>query len=205
MARILHVSPFGELVGYPWINKPDAKFNEDNPVFKAALAIDNDEAAPLIATLEGLVQQAFQEHVDDLKPTQRKQWTIYRPWEEEVDEETGEPTGRTILHTKQNSIIRSPKGEKQITIGLRDAADKPMSADIWAGSTARLMFSTRPIVINSSRKAGIRLDLAMVQVKELSEGRSNKGFGAVDGYTEAEAEAAHGEAEDDSNEPVGDY
>lgn len=206
MARTLHVTPFGELVGYPWINKPDGKFNPENPVYKADIAIDASEVETLIAKLEGLAQEAHAEHVDDMKPAEKNKWSVYRPWEDELDDETGEPTGRVILRTKQNSIIKTKTGEKKtIKIGKRDAKDKPMTADVWSGSTVRLMFSTRPITVVGSKQAGIRLDLAMVQVKELSEGTGGRGFGAVDGYSEDEADAAHEEHSAASDETVEDY
>jgi hypothetical protein len=205
MARTMHITPFGELVGYPWINKADDKFNPDNPVYKADLALDADEAQPLIDKLEGLVQEAFNAHVDDLPPAKKKLWSIYRPWEDELDEETGEPTGRIVFKTKQNSIIKTKSGEeKTITIGIRSASDKPMKATVWSGSTVRLMFSTRPIEMSSAKQVGIRLDLAMVQVKELSSGVS-RGFGAVEGYTEDDADQAFDSAESSNNEEVGEY
>jgi hypothetical protein len=206
MAKKLLITPFGELVGYPWINKPDAKFSPENPVYKADVAIDAAEADVLVDKLEGLTQEAFANHIDDMPPAKAKQWTIYRPWEDEVDEETGEPTGRIVFRTKQNSVLKTLSGEtKEIKVGIRSAADKPMSASVWAGSIARLMFSTRPIEMSSSKQFGLRLDLAMVQVRELAEGRRGLSFGAVEGYTEEEADHAHDEQSSGPGEDVQDY
>jgi hypothetical protein len=185
----LHISPIGEFVGFINVNEADTKYNEDG-VYKSQLALSGKPAEDMKAKIDGGAKAHLAEHTDEMKPGEAKKWGLYVPYEDEEDDD-GNPTGRTIFHFKQNAKIKTKAGDiKDISIEIRDAADKVISAKVFAGSEGRIMFSMRGIEMSSAKQAGVRLDFYKVQVTKLSKGGTNKGFGAVeDGYV-ADAEDA---------------
>lgn len=202
MATTFHVSPIGPFQ-YPWINKPDTKFNEDG-LYTVDLVLGGSEADTLKAKIDGPAAAALNEHTDEMKPADAKKWSLYVPYEDETDDD-GNPTGYTVFHFKQNAKIKLKDGTtKAIKIEIRDAADKVIDKPIFGGSEGRILFSMRPIVMVSSRQAGVRLDFAKVQVTKLQQGGGGRGFGAVDGgYVADGQEQSFGEAA--GEEASGDY
>jgi hypothetical protein len=162
MAR-LHVSPFGPLI-HPWLTKADTKFNADG-LFHTELHADGTDAESLKKRVTEAAQAAFDEETAKMKPGEAKKWSLYVPFEDLTDDETGEPNGTTKFDFKQN-----------------DSQDKPVTGVvIYSGSIGRIMFSMRKIVMTSSKQIGVRLDFSKVQIKELKTGGG--GFGAIDdGY-----------------------
>lgn len=170
---------------YPHFNKPDAKFNPENPVFKGTLVLTGEAAQRQKAKVDAAVDAAFEEFMSDpeqggkLSAPDRKKWSKHYPYEEMEDE-----AGTIKFHFKQNAKIRLKDGTtKDILIGLYDAAgnELPEGRFIRHLSEGRVRFSMRPIKITTAKEFGIRLDFSMVQITKLSEGKA-QGFGAVDGY-----------------------
>ncbi|CAE7866145.1 unnamed protein product, partial [Symbiodinium necroappetens] len=188
MATTFHISPIGEFQ-YPWVNKPDTKFNDDG-LYSVDLILDGQDAAKLKAKIDGAAESYLNEHTDEMKPAQAKQWELYVPYNDELDEETGEPTGRTIFHFKQNAkIILKDGSTKIVKIEIRDAGDNIINKQVFGGSEGRVLFSMRGIAVSSSKKAGVRLDFAKVQVTQLIQGSAgSRGFGAVEGGYVADGE-----------------
>lgn len=180
-------SPFG-IADHPHINKPDTKFNPDNPVFKLGLDVAGEEAEKLASKIDAEAQAAFNAFFEEgegksLTPAERKKFSVYLPYERLEDDE-GNPTGVIRFHFKQNQKLRLRDGTtKLIQIGLYDAAGNEMDKLVRHGSEVRLRFSIRPIPMKSLKQVGSRLDFAMVQVRKLAEG-GPRGFGAVDGYVD---------------------
>lgn len=198
------ITPAGEFI-YPWINRADTQFNEEG-IYKVDLALDGADAEKLKAKIEGAAKQALNEHIAEMKPGQAQKWKLYLPYENEVDNETGEPTGRTLFHFKQNAKIKTKDGGvKDIAIEIRDSKDNTVDVNIWAGTVGRIMFSMRPITIASTSKAGVRLDFAKVQIIKLQQGSgSSRGFGDADvddGFVASSEDAGFGEGDDNG----GDY
>lgn len=184
--KTFYTSPVGVAL-YPWINKPDTKYNPEG-LFKVKLAVGGDEANTLKAQIDGFVDEAYEEYAkgDEKRPAwtpkDRKAWGKQYPYEEETDEE-GAPTGRILFTFKQNATIHLKDGTtKDVTIGIRDSEDKALDVAIFGGSKLRVMFSPRQSVLQTSKKVGVRLDFALVQVIELAKGSgSSLGFGAYEG------------------------
>lgn len=180
-------SPFGTAV-YPHVNTPDAKFNPDNPVFKTGLRLHGDEAQAFKLAVDNAAEAAFANWFEEgegktLSAGERKKFEVYRPYEVELDDATGEPTGAIVFDFKQNARIKLRDGTvKELKIGLYDAAGKEMTKLVRGGSEIRIRYSMRPIPMKPLKKVGVRLDFAMVQVRKLSEGSGTGGFGAVEGY-----------------------
>lgn len=210
MARTYKPSPFGD-AEYPWVNNPDTKFNADG-VFKLDLRVTGPAAVKFKGEVDEQVDRAFAAHMDALeekgvKPAERKKWEKQYPYTEEEDDD-GNPTGAIVFHFRQNAKIKLKDGStKDVAISLRDSRDKPMKANIFSGSVVRAMFAYRDIVVTSAKKAGVRLDFSMVQVKKLAEGGAGGGsFGAVeDGYVETDEEAQQGSFGSSDEAVDGDY
>lgn len=202
MASKYIISPRGEL-RYPWLNKPDTKFNDDG-IYKTDLVLDDSSAEKLKDTITRAAEAALAKHVEDLPPAKAKKFEVYLPFEEELDEDSGEPTGSTIFKFRQNAVIRLKDGDtKDIKIELRDSKDNVMDKAVWDGSEGRIMFSMRTIVIASTSKVGVRLDFYKVQIAKMASGTGSKGFGAIDdddGYVADASDISMG----DMNEE-GDY
>jgi hypothetical protein len=191
MASRYFLSPIGDFSDYPWINKPDTKFNADG-LYHTGLDVPLEEALPTMEKIEAAAKASLAKQTDEMTPGQAKKWSLQLPFEELEDEE-GEKTGIVRFTFKQNAKIKTKdKGVKHIKIEVRDAADKIIDASIWGGDKGRIMFTMRDIVITSAQRAGVRLDFAKVQLVEKGNGTS-QGFGAVDGgYV-----ANEGSSEDD--------
>lgn len=202
MATTFHISPIGEFV-HPWLNKADTKFNEDG-LFHTKLVLKGPKADDLKAKIEGAAKAFFNDHTAEMKPGEAKKWNLYLPFEDLVDDETGDPTGETEFTFKQNAKIRLRDGStKNVEIELRDSKDNIIDVPVFGGSEGRIMFSMRGIAIQSSREAGVRLDFFRVQVTKLQQGGgSSRGFGEVeDGYVADASDAGFG----DAGEEAGDY
>jgi hypothetical protein len=183
------ISPPGEAV-HPWVNKPDTKFaaGDSKGLYKTGLAVSGEPAAKFKAEVTAASEAAFAEYMEDekkggkLTPAQRKQWSVYYPFKDEEDAE-GNPTGRVIFDHKQNAEIKMRDGStKDVTIGIRDSADKAIETSIFSGDTIRTLYSMRAIPMVSLRKVGVRLDFAMVQLIEKGKRQAGAGgFGSFEG------------------------
>lgn len=171
-------SPPG-IAAYPWLNKPDVKFNVDG-VFKTGLVVEGAEAQKLKEQLDVAAQKAFEEETADMAPAERKKWGIYVPYEEEETDD-GHKTGRITFNFKQNAVIKVEGEPKPIKIAIFDAADKEVHTPIFGGSTIRVMFRERNTKIAASKKIGVKLDFLKVQLIKLHERKNDSGFGAVEG------------------------
>jgi hypothetical protein len=177
-------SPFGEGI-HPHVNKADDKFNKEVPPFHVDLALEGDEAEAFKAKIDKATQDAFNDYMENgegskLSAGAKKKWGTYVPYEDEEDKE-GNPTGRTLFSFKQNSIIRTSDGKKEIHIGIYDADGNEVRNLVTHGSTIRVRYGFRAIVLKTNQQVGVRMDFSMVQIKELAEGHSGGGFGKVDG------------------------
>lgn len=204
------ISPIGEAGDYPWITKPDTKYKDDGE-FHVALIVDpKDEGVPeWLDQIKADAELAFQSYIDAELAAKRlnkgtaKQWSIYVPFEDELDEE-GEPTGRKVVQFKQSHKLKLRDGtEKSVKIGVWDANDKPIPEDeipaIFGGSKLRIKSKARFITVVSAKQVGIRLDFPMVQIVELAESNGAggaSGFGAVaGGFTKGAAPSPSQEEE----------
>ncbi|MCW2317104.1 hypothetical protein M2322_002658 [Rhodoblastus acidophilus] len=207
MAKTFKLSPFGTFE-HPWVNKPDTKFNSEG-VFKTGHIVGGPEAIAHKELIDAEAQAAFDRFMESdegkkLTPKQRKEWSVYVPYEEETDDNDN-PTGYIKFDYKQNSKIKLKSGEvKDIKIGIKDSKSKDMHAPVWSGSEGRVMFSFRDIPMKSLKQVGVRMDFAAIQVTKLKQGGAGE-FGEVEGgYTEEDQEHANRENGADTDQG-GDY
>jgi hypothetical protein len=191
------------------LNKPDTAYAAEGTkgVYKVGLVLGGPEADAFREAVEAAAQAAYTDYFEtgkgsEMKAGDRKKWNVFHPFEVDTDDD-GNPTGYITFNFRQNAEIvsKDPKTgsirRKDIAINIFDATGSgTITKPVFAGSVGRIMYSTRQIVIASTKLVGVRLDFAAVQIKDLvtagARGPIGKGaFGAVDGYVEdAEADDA---------------
>lgn len=185
------ISPPG-LARYPWVNAPDTKFDSDGS-FKIDLVVEGEAAEALAARIEEAGKEAFEEKLKELPPKDRPKFSLYTPYEYETDDE-GIRTGRILFKFRQNAKIKLKSGEKRdVKIGIYDSRGEPSSAIVRNGSTVRVSYTIRPILISAAKTVGVRLDFGRVQIIRLAQG-GGSGFEAYDGedgYVEPDAPEGH--------------
>lgn len=178
-------SAFG-LAQYPHLNKPDSKFNPDNPLFKTGLKLSGDTALAMKTKVDEAAEAAFADWFENgegksIPQPKRKEFAVYRPYEEVYDDD-GNPTGDIVFDFKQNANIKLRDGTvKRVEIGIYDK-DGNAVKDVLVrhGSEIRINYTMRPIPMKSLKQVGVRLDFGRVQVRKWAEGNAG-GFGSVDG------------------------
>lgn len=188
MSKEYQLSPFGIATGYPWLNKPDTKFNADG-VYHVDLTIGGPEAQALKDKIDAAAQAAFDLFFEEgdgkrIPAKERKTWSLYVPYKEDTDD-NGNPTGYIVFDFKQNAKIKLRDGTtKEIMVGLKDAKNNSVHKPIFGGSELRVMFTLRDIPMKSLKQVGVRMDMAQVQVKKLATS-TGRNFGEIeDGYVE---------------------
>lgn len=181
---------FGIITGYPHVNSPDTKYAKEpgDGEYKLDLAIDGDEGAARYEKVKAASEQAFNDWINDpekggkVPKAKRDEFKVFCPAHPELDDATGDPTGRYIFQFRQNSRIKLHDGAfKQIELGLYNANAKASTAAIWSGSEVRVNYSMRVIPMPGLKQVGVRLDFGRVQYRKLNKGSGGGGFGAVEG------------------------
>lgn len=180
------ISPQG-LAKHAWVNKPDTKFNAEG-LYHTGLILEGEIAQSFKDEIKAESDRAHAEEMANLNKdgsakftkAEQKKFTVYYPFEDEMDDDGETPTGRVIFNFKQNAKIRQPDGGmKAFKLGIRDADDKATTASVFGGSTIRVKYKCRNILMTSLKQAGVRLDFSMVQL--IAQAAHSSGFGKVDG------------------------
>lgn len=185
------VTPAGTAI-YPHLTQPDTKFNAMGE-YKVSLAVDEAEAAPLIANFEQATKQA-----EKLLPKGKPPRMAEPPYFNEVDDE-GQDTGRIVFKFKMKAKINTKDGRTiEMNPKLFDAQGTLVNDvdSIWGGSTLRVSADLVPYYV-ATTGAGVSARLKAVQIIELKTGggsnASSFGFEATEGYTAPEEETAEQE------------
>lgn len=159
---------------YPWLHRPDTKFNSDGE-FKVNLLVSEADSRKLRRFLEKKQKAARKEILDEAKNKRQlakwRKYEDYLPFEEFLDDE-GEPTGDYEIKFKQKAIIRNKEGEEfRKRVFVFDSALKPITKDteVWGGSRIKVSFGVGQFRNDSAKIIGITLRLLAVQVIELAE------------------------------------
>lgn len=199
------VTPIG-VARYPWLSKPDTKFDADG-VFKVDLLIED---VAKIAGLQKQIEEAIDQSVAQAKEENPKVARQIKrgdaPIIEDTDED-GNPTGKLILRCKTKAVRKRDGESTPKVVPIFDAAGKRTKAEVWGGSKLRLRIAIKPYFVAGTKIAGVSLDLREVQVIELVQGGSAqpKGFDAVEGgWTEDQDEQQGSFEEASAGEDAGD-
>ena len=166
---------------YPWLSKPDTKFNEEGE-YKVNLVLPKKDAAPVIEQINAAFAENLKEEVKKNKGKEIK--TANPPYTDELDDDN-KPTGNVIIKFKSKAMYPP---------AIFDAKGNVMKeSNIWGGSVIRVNSSIAPYNVGLIG-AGVSLRLRAVQVIEYVEGGTGSadrfGFEEVDGgFTQEPASA----------------
>ena len=194
-----YTTPTG-IAQYPWLNKPDTKFNPDGE-FKVNLEVDSESAQALVTFLDEQFAQAVAQAKKENPGKKIKEGSPGY----EVNEETGKVTFK--FKTKAKVTTKSGDTFDQ-KVALFDAKGKPLSPapNIGGGSKIKVAFEVMPYY-TSMVGAGLSLRVKAAQIIELVEftGGGNAesyGFGEEEGY---ESKAQQNDFTDETEEETEDF
>lgn len=176
-----YVTPKGT-AQYPYLTKPDTKFNPDGE-YKVSLELNAEDASEIMSFLdEQLVQSIAQAKKENPGKKIKEGDAPYN-----VDENTGKVTVRFKLKAKVTPKNGEPFEQKP---ALFDAKGQPLVGDVKLGGGSKIKVSYEVLpYFTAIAGAGISLRVRAVQVIELVEfssaGAGAFGFGEEDGYEAA--------------------
>lgn len=183
-----YVTPTGT-AQYPWLTKPDTKFNADG-TYSVALTFRDDDG-----TFTTLINREFEASVEKAKEQNqgKKIKNADLPITENED-------GSITLKFKLNAKVTPKNGEPfEQKPALFDAKGKPLASDtkIGGGSKMKVAFECSPF-FTSLIGAGISLRLKAVQLIELVE-YSGGGDGSAYGFDKEDGYEAQDSATEESS------
>lgn len=193
-----YTTPAG-IAQYPYLTKPDTKFNPDGE-YKISVEIkDPNLSAPLVDFLDVQIAANLIKVKKETPGKKIKEGEA--PYS--VNEDTGAVTVKFKLKAKVSPKNGAPFEQRP---ALFDAKGKPIGADakIGGGSKVKVAYELVPYY-TAIAGAGVSLRLKAVQVIELVEfsggaGADAFGFGEEDGYEAAETPAEQNGFSEDNEE-----
>lgn len=192
-----YTTPAG-IAQYPWLNKPDTKFNADGE-YKVNLEVQSSDAQKLVTFLDGQFAEAVAKAKKDNPGKKIKEGSPGY----EVNEETGKVTFK--FKTKAKVTTKSGDTFDQ-KVALFDAKGQPLvqAPNIGGGSKVKVSFEVMPYY-TSMVGAGLSLRVKAVQVIDLVEfsgGASAEayGFGEEEGYTKQTSNEFTDETEEETED-----
>ena len=181
------VTPKGTAM-YPCLRTTETYMGTDTGKYSVQIKLSEEDTKELMDTLEKEWEAASTS--PDFKDKKFKRGTVPNlSYREDKD-------GDIIFKAKTNATFKSKTGEVFTkTIPIFDAKGKPIKGDIGHGSIIKLAVSLAPYAV-SATNYGIAMYLNGVQVitmkhrGEYGADASSLGFGAEEGYSVEEEEAA---------------
>lgn len=168
-----YVTPTG-IAMYPWLNKPDTKFDPDG-LYHVNLKFEKEtpELDFLLKDLEKMLDDYYQAACDNPKYAKLKSKIQKADIFEEDDE------GCKVLKFKQKAVIKSVKGVFNAKIALFDSKGKPSKDTVGGGSQIKVCFSAIPYFVPSTKTVGLTLRPVAVQIISLQSinGSSAESYG----------------------------
>lgn len=192
-----HITPKGTVI---WASLHEADFEyKDEGEFHVRLRFDpeNPDLEPLIEKAQAILDEAFEEKKEQL--TREKKGALLKKLNkqeniltEEVDRESGDPTGFVTLRSGMKHRIEIKNGPKagtsfEKTPDVFDATGKKLKRAPKVGSGSELKVSVRIMDYFMAKDAtvGVRFELEGVQIIKLVQGgersASSYGFGQEEG------------------------
>lgn len=188
------VSPKGDAI-YPKLFVADTKFNADGD-YKLDLAVPKADAEAFIESLKSFRAEALSNAKAQCKPEELDKLLEQTPWEEMIDKNTKQPTGKIKFRFKQRAKIKTKKGDIiEVKPTVSDASGAILTVDpgIGNGSQVKVNFTPAPFFTPGQPKKnvppcyGLSLRLNGVRIIELKKwvkGANADLFGgAEEGYT----------------------
>ena len=179
---VKYTTPKG-VAKYPYLDKPDTKFNPQGD-YKVNLLLAKEESKKLMSLVDKEIDKKFLEVSKEVKGKRVKK--ADPPYFMELDDD-GNETGNVIFKLKQKAEITSKTGQTiEIKVRLFDAQGKPMmNTNVWGGSKIKASGTLMPYY-SPTLGVGVSMKLAACQVIELVTKESNAesfGFEKEEGYT----------------------
>jgi hypothetical protein len=197
--RERHITSDGIAI-YPRLGTPDFKYKKENGEYSIKLRVPEEKAAATVQLITEATEKSYKlECVKQEKAKLKRSVNI--PFKAELDDQE-KPTGNVIFSFKLPGKVKSRKtGEVfELKPQIFDKFGKPMTEEIWGGSTVKVAFEMRPYYTEGLGH-GMTLQLAAVQVLKLV----SRGQGTADQYGfEVEKEEAPEIDGDDEVEGTGD-
>jgi hypothetical protein len=184
---------------WPFLNKPDTRYNKDG-VFRVSLEFDQDDEFPKL--VEKAAKKAFEEAKANMKPKEAKKLEFFNPVRD-IEDEEGEPTGNVKIEFKTYATFKDQKtGEvRNVRLNAYDAEGKPLKKIPQIGNGSLLSIAFNPVGKATSGKFYYTLYLNAFQLVELHEFNpdgSAFGFGKHEGFKAQDAEESNPFDDDDA-------
>lgn len=181
-------TPRGTAV-YPALHRPDTKY-DDNGSYKADIRLDpsKPEVKKFLAKLDAI----FKEHMKRAHPKNADPSNKIALYYQEVDKESGDPTGFIILKLRIKNKISKKTGDLWDRRPAQfDAKGRPIRDPKRVGGGTEMIVSIEPYCWQHNGQKGVSLQPQAVQIIKLVEWTSQKdaaayGFDEQDGYVEGE-------------------
>lgn len=188
----VHTSPKGVAV-FPWITKPDTRFNADG-VYQTGLRLSEEDGQTVLA----LVSAEHDKNLVAVKAANKgkKIKEADLPIQAEIDED-GNENGSYLARFKLNAQFKQDDKIIKTAPAIFDAKGNKIELDaLWGGSVIRVAFSMHPYY-TATVGAGVSLRLRGVKALTLSAGNGGGadafGFGEEEEGYEAETFESSGE------------
>lgn len=173
---------------FPWLNRPDTKFNADGD-YKVSLVLEGEAAIKLREKIDAELAASVAKHSEEQKGKRDKKGAAIKvveadpPYRVEIDEASDSPTGRITFSFKVNAVGKSKKtGESWSNKpDLRDAKGNPCpQVIVRGGSTIKVAYELNDWFRATDAAAGVSLRLRGAKIIKLSQGMDID-YGADDG------------------------
>ena len=155
---------------YPWLNKPDTKFDEEG-VYKTEFLLDPND--PDHAAFIALLEETYANHVESTRKELKKpkMKAAASPVRDDVDDD-GEETGLKVVRCKEAAKWKSGDSRAPRIV---DSKNQKVDTSLFGGDIVRLQLGIYPWAINSTG-IGVSLQPNAVQLV-----KKNKSGSAGDG------------------------
>jgi hypothetical protein len=190
------ITPKGVAI-FPAVAEPDYKFKDDGEYHvRLRLAPDAEGLDEIVAQAEAIRDEAFEAKKAELEKAKKgallKQLTKADIIREEVDQETGEPTGFVILRAALTAKVNIKNGwragesfEKKPDVFDARGTRLKNVPKVGSGSELKLAVVPMDYETDGGKVIGTRFELQAVQIIKLVTGgqrsASDYGFGEEDG------------------------
>lgn len=195
---------------FPWLSKPDTRFNPAGVYSVILLLETGSEECDKLTEMIGTFYEEKRDEAQALTPKKKLKLND-PPYREDLDE-NDEPTGYTRFKFKMNASFEDKQGNKvEMKPLLFDSKGKEIKKEIaiYGGSTIKVAFSMVPY---NTKGFGIVLYIQGVQIIELvtsSRSAESMGFGVEEeGFTCGDddgEDTPFDSSADDSNDDASDY
>jgi len=176
--HIRHTTPEG-IASYPWLNKPDTKFDPDG-VYKCNILIESDKAKSVISAID----KAYDQNVINVKEETGKSKIkpADKPYVIGSKDDPIVAPGQVMFKVKCKAKIKDTEVRPHV---VDSKGTQLVGTDIYGGSKVRVCMDLVPYYV-STTGAGITLRLIGVQVLELQDAPapdlSTMGFKEEEGF-----------------------